>query len=296
MRTSAALVILLLLGADAHAQTAPGGGLFVKITRNGAPVAKATVCVGTTVDRNAFYQSATDLQGSVRFASVPGGTFVVTAHAGAGGAQHVHAPATPANPPPLVSLTLALPLSGGPACPDTPAGAQRTFRPPAITLPQRSTVEAWRIEPQNRQHCFGAIGAECGQAQGGLPLTALCANGRCFVNPGSWDHDECCFAHPLGMACQAGPLDAVSGHDGHCVTEWDKAVRLTTRGLNWVRDVDFARTNATGTVEFPLYCAPPGALLPPADTAKCCSRQTRALTPVEQVRATAAGEPLGASR
>jgi hypothetical protein len=136
----------------------------------------------------------------------------------------------------------------------------------------------------------------CGEPQGGLPPSALCASGVCFVNPGSWQHDECCFRNPRGMACRAGPLDAVTGNDGNCVVSWNKALRLTMKGLNWSRRVDFSRTNSTGTVEFARYCAPANALLPPGDAAMCCTRQTRALNLTEGAAALAAGEQLAACR
>jgi hypothetical protein len=152
------------------------------------------------------------------------------------------------------------------------------------------------IQLLNSQHCFGALGNQCGQPPISIPLTALCANGACFVNGGSWDHDECCFRNPQGMACRKGPLDALTGHDGNCVTSWNKAVRLAQKGLNWQRSVDFNRVNSTGTVEFNLYCAPRNALVPPADAPKCCSRLTRALNVTETVAATAAGETLVACR
>ena len=160
------------------------------------------------------------------------------------------------------------------------------------TAPPRPTP----IILTNTQFCFGALGAQCGQPQGLLPQTALCANGACFINGGSWDHDECCFRNPRGMACQRGPLDAVTGHDGHCVAAWDRALRLVSKGLSWGRNVDFSRGNTTGTVEFNLYCAPANTLLPPGDAAKCCSRQTRGLTISEAAAALAASETLVACR
>jgi hypothetical protein len=285
---------MLLAAFDASAQGTPLSGLSVRVTRNGVPAANATVCVGTTRDLNSFYQSVTDGQGRAQFQSVPGGAFVVTANGAAAGAQWTHAPATPASNLPFMSVTIALPASGGPSCPATPAGPQRRLVPRGVTVPRAPAADFTRL--RNNQRCFGAIGMQCGQAQGGLPLSALCAGGMCFVNPGSWQHDECCFRNPRGMACQAGPLDAVTGHDGNCVASWDMAVRLTSKGLNWSRSVDFDRTNSTGTVEFALYCAPANALLPPGDAAMCCSRQTRALNVAEAAAALAANEQLAACR
>ncbi|MCM2309888.1 MAG: carboxypeptidase-like regulatory domain-containing protein [Steroidobacteraceae bacterium] len=296
MKVYAALVSLFLSSwvawSPALAQSSVGG-LSVRVTRSGVPVPSATVCVGTANDGNLFYQATTDAQGRVNFPRVPANPFVVTARRGDGGAQRAVSPATLATPP-VLSVALALPLTGGPSCPTTPAGPQRTVALRDFVLPSAPPVTT--VQLQNNQRCFGAIGAQCGQIQGNLPATALCASGTCFVNPGSWDHDECCFSHPRGMACQAGPIDAITGHDGNCVTSWDKAVRLATTGLNWSRRVDFARANGTGTVEFDLYCAPANALLPPADGAKCCSRQTRSLTPAEAAVGVTLREALVACR
>lgn len=290
MQVRVMFVLLVLVPALAPAQSSLGS-LNVRVTRSGQPVANATVCVGTATDGNLFFQSTTDAQGGVAFPRVPAEPFIVTARGGSGGAQRPVALAAPIS---FLSVTLVLPLSGGPSCPTTPAGPQRTLVPRDFTLPTAPTVT--RVQLQNNQRCFGAIGAQCGQLQGTLPATALCANGTCFVNPGSWDHDECCFSHPRGMACQAGPIDAITGHDGNCVASWDKAVRLATKGLNWNRRIDFARANGTGTVEFNLYCAPANALLPPADGGKCCARQTRALTAAEVAASAVLLETLVACR
>jgi hypothetical protein len=60
--------------------------------------------------------------------------------------------------------------------------------------------------------------------------------------------------------------------------------------------VDFSRGNSSGTVEFPLYCAPENSLVPPEDADKCCSGQTRGLSAAETVVAAAAGEAVIACR
>jgi len=78
------------------------------------------------------------------------------------------------------------------------------------------------------------------------------------------------------------------------VRAWNKAVRLTGKGLFWRRPVDFARSNRTGTVEFALYCTPTNMLVPPENAAKCCTGQTRRLNAAETVTALAAGETLRA--
>jgi hypothetical protein len=94
------------------------------------------------------------------------------------------------------------------------------------------------------------------------------------------------------MACQVGPLDALTGHDGNCVSAWDKALRLTSKGIYWRRSIDFSRGNSTGRVEFNLYCAPRNTLLPPEDSRRCCSGRTRPLTATETAASVAARESL----
>jgi hypothetical protein len=295
MRLRLLILVIALAPVCAFAQTPIGSGLNVTVTRAGQPVANAVVCVGVSNDLNQFFQGSTDAQGRVNAGAVPTVAYVVTARAGDGGAQQSFAaPASPAGIP-LLSITVPVPATGGPSCPTTPAGPQRTLISPNITLPPPTTLPT-PIRLLNNQRCFGALGNQCGQGPAGIPLTALCANGRCFVNPGSWDHDECCFRNPNGMACNKGPLDALTGHDGNCVTSWNKALRLVGKGLNWPRNVDFTRNNSTGTVEFNLYCAPANALLPPGDAAKCCSGLTRALNISEAAAALAVNETLAACR
>lgn len=290
----AIVAVALFVAQVAYAQRAELAGLVVSVTRNGQPVANATVCVGTSLDRNLFFQGTTDSRGRVRAGNVPGEAFVVTARAGEGGAQRsFNAPATPLAIP-IMAASIAVPASGGPSCPTAPAGPQRRLVPPNLQLPP--AVPPPPSLQIAGERCFGALGIRCGQPQGVIPVTALCADGHCFINPGSWDHDECCVANPQGMACRAGPIDALTGHDGNCVTSWNKAVRLVSKGIMWKRAVDFSRVNNSGTVEFTLYCAPSNTLLPPGDMAKCCSGQSRSLTLAEGAAAFAANETLVACR
>jgi hypothetical protein len=286
---------IAFLSTSAASLAQPSGGLVVQVTRGGAPVANATVCVGVSGDLNQHFQGQTGTDGRVRFNAVPRGAFVVTAHSGTRGAQQSFSLATPGTIP-MLNVAVTLPAAGGPTCPTTPAG-------PSRLIPRVDRSQVPEFEPitwpgivllRRADFCFGALGMNCGEPQGNMPAPALCSGGRCFVNGGSWDHDECCVANPQGMACRRGPLDSLTGHDGNCVTSWNKAVRLVSRGLFWERQVDFSRQNRTGQVEFALYCAPANALLPPEDAAKCCSRRTRALTLTENAAARAAGETLQA--
>lgn len=277
--------------------TNPAGGLLVHVTRAGAAVADATVCIGTADAANVFHQGTTDSQGNVRFSTVPREPFVATANQSGRGTRNSFAPASPNVS--VLRIDLALPAAGGPSCPSARSA-------PAGTPGQRIRDQLPAITPVTRppstmiartEFCFGAIGAECGQPQANIPGAALCRDGVCFINGGSWEHDECCVGHRRGMTCDFDPLhQAEAARDQACVAAWNKAVRLTTRGLSWSRTVDFARGNRTGSVEFALYCAPANALVPPEDGNKCCSGQTRALNAAEAAAALAAMETLRACR
>ncbi|MBK9572332.1 MAG: carboxypeptidase regulatory-like domain-containing protein [Rhodoferax sp.] len=270
-------------------------GLTVHVTRAGAAVANATVCIGTANAVNAFGQGTTDDRGNVRFGSVPQEPFVATASQSGRGARNSFSVAS-ANVMAL-RIELALPASGGPSCPTESLGSARTLghrvreQAPAVTPVARPPS----ITIARTEFCFGAIGAECGQPQADLPGAALCRAGVCFINGGSWEHDECCVAHRGGMTCDFDPLhQAEAARDQACVAAWNKAVRLTRKGLSWSRSVDFTRGNRTGSVEFSLFCAPANTWVPPEDANKCCSGQTRALNATEAARALPAMEPLRA--
>lgn len=136
----------------------------------------------------------------------------------------------------------------------------------------RNCESAGRAEaPSPRpEPCFGAAGSQCGEPQGLLNLSALCKDQMCLVNGGSWDHDECCAAHPGGHMCRTDLLDNV-GDDGHCRAEWDKALSRVAKLQSWHRRVDFRRFNSSGRVEAALYCAPRGAIVHRDDAGLCCS-------------------------
>lgn len=278
--------------SEAQVPSVGSGSLLVTVTRDGAPVAGAVVCIGTSQDLNQFNQGQTDAQGHLTLRPIPAEPFLATAHFAGRATQVSLSPASPALS--ILPLSLALGTATGPICPATPAGPLRPLVPRDLQPPAGTPITWEPVQIRRAEFCFGALGNKCGEGQGTLPATALCAAGICFINGGSWDHDTCCAAHPAGMACRAGPVDAVTGHDGNCVTAWNKALRLTSKGLFWPRQVDFSRGNSTGTVEHDLYCAPRGALVPPEDTLKCCTRGSRLLTALEQKAAAALGEPLRA--
>lgn len=290
------LALALAFAPAAPAQPAPAGlGLNVTVTSGGQPASGATVCVGTTADRNQFFQGVTDAQGRVAFASVPPEGFVLTARLGNRGAAESFSIARPGGIP-FLSAAISLPQApGGPSCPTTPAGPDRRIGAGLAAAVARITPATipTGIVLNLGERCFGALGAACGQPQGLIPPSALCSGGTCFVNAGSWDHDECCFRNRGGVACNLPHPDDGSGT---CGALFAKAIRLATKGLMWSRRVDFSERNPTGTVNHPLYCAPANTLLSPGDGAKCCSRATRSLNAVETAAALAAGEPLVACR
>jgi hypothetical protein len=135
---------------------------------------------------------------------------------------------------------------------------------------------AGTVATQKQEFCFGALGAGCGGAQHGVPVLALCANGRCLINAGSWAHDECCWRNPDGYVCREGPLDLVANQAASaCRADLDRAVAHLAGGLNWSRPVNFQRANTTGVVVHAEYCAPDGTVLKRQDARYCCSRMAR---------------------
>jgi hypothetical protein len=258
------------------------GSLTVTVVNTqGARVPGARVCLGSSSNHIAFGTTSTDASGVARFTSVPGGTFLVTANLSGSGASRT---LTGGDGAAAVTLRLA---AGGPACvagtvsiqplPGQTGSTVVTPSPISPGLPAPQTLPTISPTPVtgDARFCFGALGADCGGAQVGLPLLALCSLGRCQINGGSWLHDECCVAHPHGMACQLGPLDAVTGNDGNCVAEWNRA----TSRLNytWTRQVDFSKPNRTGIVVFTDYCAQSGSRVHVDDVPFCCTRSAHLL-------------------
>jgi len=282
-RTPAAILLLALPYAGAM------GAMNVQVVRNDQPIAGATVCVGTTQLLNQFGQGTTNASGDAVFNNVPSGAVIVTAHSANQGAQ------IQLSPPPVVSpvapaVRISLQSGASARCPATPIPTSRGIGVNTAVLskvpPPKPLARPATITPQRAQHCFGALGAECGQIPiANVPITALCANGRCKVNAGSWEHDECCWNHAHGMACQVGPLDGVvNEHDGNCVGAWNKALDRLGRGLIWERPINFQTTNSTGVVVFNEYCAPRGTRIDAADERFCCSRRASPTVNVPNVR------------
>ena len=124
--------------------------------------------------------------------------------------------------------------------------------------------------------CFGAVGVNCDGVipnwvpvpQDGLVAQAGCFGSTCWINAGSWVHDQCCFGNTAGRWC-GGPLTALN--TGSCVPEWDRAVHRVKHRLGWERTVDTCRVDGDGAVNFAEYCAPGGTILAATDVNRCCS-------------------------
>lgn len=288
---------LVLLAAPPRAPLAAATFEVTVKRADGSPAAGATVCLGTAQDLNQFDQKTADATGRVTFGTVPPAPFRITASLDGRGRQEERTgpPALGGAPPSFGLATLTLPAAaGGPSCPSTPSGANRSIvnRAAITSFTPAPFPTPGFVQLRKTEFCFGALGNQCGQPQGLIPPTALCSGGKCFINGGSWDHDECCFANPRGAACRLPEL----AHDGNCVAAWDKALRLVRKGLMWQRNVDFSQGNTTGRVTFAIYCAPANTLLNPADANRCCAGSARALTPGEAAASVATGESLVACR
>lgn len=279
---------------------APGGAAAADLrvtvqTPTGQPASGAYVCAGVPQNPSQYATATTSASGVAILRNLPSGPVQVTALAVGNGRAVVHQVGAGSEE----SVVIRLPI---PPTPQT-CGASPSSSPPLVSNPRlgpsepvvqsplHPQVDASKLPTEKLQplapgrispkveYCFGALGAQCGLPQATLPTTALCAAGQCQINAGSWEHDECCFANPGGMACTAGPLDYITGHNGRCVKEWNKALAHLSAGLNWTRRIDFNRGNNTGRVNFSEYCAPTGTRVHSDDVRYCCSRQADAVPP-----------------
>ena len=127
------------------------------------------------------------------------------------------------------------------------------------------------------EYCFGAVGIGCCGIPGIRSATEWgCEGERCVINAGSWEHDECCWAHGReGTMCGAlvGPA---------CNAEWQTAVHRTLHRLSWMRVVDKTRRETNGRVDRSEFCAPTGTIVAREDEDKCCTRRARLLNPVAE--------------
>ncbi|HUP93073.1 MAG TPA: CARDB domain-containing protein [Solimonas sp.] len=126
------------------------------------------------------------------------------------------------------------------------------------------------VAPGRQSFCFGAAGAECGDGGNQQGPLGTCANGRCSINAGSWEHDTCCWNNPNGYYCRSGATG------DQCHVAFDKAV-TRLRLYTWQRDIDYNRANTTGIVVFTEYCAQTGAIVQVNDVQYCCKGTASAL-------------------
>ncbi len=120
--------------------------------------------------------------------------------------------------------------------------------------------------------CFGAAGSRCGfQSEGFETPVALCLSGRCLINAGSWEHDECCWQFPNGSVCRVFGAP----NDGRCSAAYDKAVGRLVLGYNWRRNISFSTLNTTGVVDRAAFCAPFGTIVHKNDVDRCCNGRAR---------------------
>lgn len=274
--------------------TAAAADLHVTVqTPTGQLAGGAAVCAGVPQNPAQYASATTSSSGTVVLRNLPTGPVQIIAQSGGNGRVVVHQMGAGSQQ----SLVIRLPIAPtpqscgasqggglisnpqlGPTLPDSPPTLRPSIgeaRPPKVELkPSVAKPVSAKVE-----YCFGALGAQCGLPQANLPTTALCAAGHCQINAGSWEHDECCFANPGGMACTAGPLDYLTGHNGRCVKEWNKALSRLAAGLNWTRPIDFNEPNGSGRVNFSKYCAPTGTRLHADDVRYCCSRQADPVPP-----------------
>lgn len=123
--------------------------------------------------------------------------------------------------------------------------------------------------------CFGAAGMQCGGFRNGeLVGIAFCLpiaepdRANCLVSGGSMTHDPCCADNPNGVQCGG------NNSSGACQGAWDRAVNRAVWGYQWKRRVNTAKSNTTGDVVQPDYCARDGAPIHRNDVGYCCSNRS----------------------
>lgn len=165
---------------------------------------------------------------------------------------------------------------------DLASGQQPLAEPPIGRLPELPNEDSIPIPTSSctpscgtaEDQCLGVIGLAC---QGiGLPngVVGGCLGDSCWINAGSWEHDECCMRNPQGLGCG---LERLTEGEG-CEESWNKAIALTLAGLSWRRELD--RCRHSRTVDFSAYCAPGGTELEAIDVNKCCSGRAVRIGPL----------------
>ena len=126
-------------------------------------------------------------------------------------------------------------------------------------------------------HCFGAVGQQCGgisiegvEFAACVPWVYNPGLRVCAVSAGSMTHDPCCADRPYGKMCGHAPENGTQ-----CLLEWNRAVHRFVWGYQWIRVVDPAVPNTSGNVVRADYCARRGHGLHKNDVAFCCSHDAQ---------------------
>lgn len=138
------------------------------------------------------------------------------------------------------------------------------------------------------QRCYGAIGNNCGAADG-FDNFGFCVGNKCMINAGSWTHDECCIAQrrngpaPESQQGSCSPVISGSPPPHVCQAEFNTAVaHLAAPGLTWTRTVDTSAQRCTTTtmqVDHTAMCNQSGGTLSCTDQRMCCSRSAKPAGP-----------------
>jgi hypothetical protein len=154
-----------------------------------------------------------------------------------------------------------------------------------ITLPLLVLTLALASDAGAADHCFGAVGQQCGGLnEGGIsvaactPMPFLVPFVACAVSGGSMTHDPCCADNPHGKVCGQSPENP-----NLCSAEWDRAVRRFVWGYQWSRVVDPRVSNTSGNVVRADYCARRDSGVHKNDVNFCCSGEARRATFWERI-------------
>ena len=162
---------------------------------------------------------------------------------------------------------------------------------------ERLDAEKAEAEANSKHYCFGGVGQNCDgfyvdpfpswldgdKIEAGGSTCTRDGNGySCWVNSGSWLHDECCANNPNGVMCGGNESSNA------CQNAWDRAWRRTSSPLSW--DSKFSgRGQSQTTVNFRAHCAASNQLIEmPEDNPRdndygfddrqlCCSGNHRGL-------------------
>lgn len=186
-------------------------------------------------------------------------------------------------------FVVALPLLGVAACAAPVEGDEEAnvgqvesavMKPPPEPCTATSGCGATGpVQVGYRDTCFGAVGSNCDGAfvpfDDTLSEVGCDAAGRCWINAGSWLHDQCCFRNRDGYFCDG----IFSTGATTCRAEMNTAIHRAQHNLGWRRTVSMTRDDNDGIVDFAEYCAPAGTIVASQDVIRCCSGRGRGFDP-----------------